>query len=195
MIDPCLSHSGPCSAENRTDCVLRDARRDADFVVGSALKVIHANDLGITGAEFLEESFDFFAVLKALNVASQMGGGLAFGRLRQLLGWRAFHDLVNDDTTRDHGQVGCQTALSAEVSKDGEIITDECEKDLRAQIVSIILAQRHVASVCRVVHNVNDKPEEAINEILPRAWLALQASLQQVSIDFRECHRWYPRVL
>lgn len=156
--------------------------------------MIHANDLSIAGAEFLEESFHFLAVLETLFITGQMGRGLAFGRLGQLPGWGPFHDLMNDDSSCDHREVRGQTALPAEVSKHSEIVTNEREKDLGAEIVSIIRSQGDVASVCRVANDVNDEAQEAIDEIVPRPGLALQASFQQVSIDFRECHRWYPRV-
>jgi hypothetical protein len=41
---------------------------------------------------------------------------------------------------------------------------------------------------------MDDQAKKAINKILPRAWLALQAAFQQIPVDFRECHRWNPRV-
>ena len=100
----------------------------------------------------------------------------AIGRLR--ISWTTTRRAINREVSR-------QTALAAEMSKDGEIVANESEEDFRAQIVSVIPSQVDVPNADRVVDNVCDQPEKTVNEILPRPWLALQASFQQISIDFR----------
>jgi hypothetical protein len=46
----------------------------------------------------------------------------------------------------------------------------------------------HAARLGRVADHMLHQTHEAVDEVLPRPWLAVEAAIQQVSINIRECH-------
>lgn len=194
LIDTGVTHLRTCTTENGADRVLGDTRRFTDLVVRSAFEMIHSDDFGVTGGKFLQQPFDFLAILNSLFRSANQRRRLSHRRIGKLLSLRTLHDLVDHDSTRDHCEVSGKAALTAKVSKNGEIVAYEREEHLGTQVVAVIASQMNIPCGRRVVDNMHNQPEEAIDKILPRAWLALQASFQQIPIDFRECHRSNPRV-
>ena len=77
------------------------------------------------------------------------------------------------------------------MTQDREVVLDGVQKDLGTQIVAVLRRQSNASRLGRVVDHVDDQPHEPVHEIFPSPRLALQAALEQIAIDFRECHRTY----
>lgn len=141
--------------------------------------MIETNDLGILARETGQETLDFVTVFEpalVTVVGSDVGGMDA--DVPHRFGHAAFGHFLDDDSPRNDCEVGGERALAAEASQDGVIVFEESNEDLRTEIVDEFGCQRHTAGMSRVVDDVDEEPEEAVDEISPGAWLICDAAFE-----------------
>ena len=98
----------------------------------------------------------------------------------------------HDDATGDDGQIRGQAAFAAKMSQRGEVVLNDGQKHFAGQVVGVRGGRQHGTRLRSVMNHVDDEPQEAIDEIFPRAWLAVQATLQKLAVDIRESHGRLP---
>ena len=86
--------------------------------------------------------------------------------------------LADHDPTGHDRQVGCQTALAAEIPQQGIVALNDGQEDLGTKVVAILGVQANAAGLGRMVDDVDHQPYEAIDEVLPCAGLLLEATFQ-----------------
>jgi len=72
---------------------------------------------------------------------------------------------------------------------------DRVQEDFGAEVVAVGGREADTSRPSRVVDHVDHQAHEAINEILPRPRLPLQAALQQTPVNLRESHANRPLVI
>src|SRR5262245_16248921 len=68
------------------------------------------------------------------------------------------------------------------------VVGDDLQQDFGRQIFDVFRLQAHAALMGGEMDDVIDQSKKAINEIVPRAPVMLQASLQQRAIDGGQRH-------
>ena len=61
-------------------------------------------------------------------------------------------------------------------------------RSLCAEVVAVVCRKPYTPRLGRVADHMLHKAHEAIDEVFPRPWLAVETAIQQVSINLRECH-------
>ena len=113
-------------------------------------------------------------------------------------GWSGFrnagplHQLVDANAPRDHRQVRRQTAVAAKLPQRRVVVGDHAKQDLGRDILDVFGLQWDAAQMRRVVNNMIDQTNEPIHEVVPGARLAVQATLEEGSINRRQCHGAIP---
>src|SRR5439155_18898908 len=85
--------------------------------------------------------------------------------------------LMDTDTTRNDGQVGGEAALRPKLAQNGIIAGHDLQKDFRCEVFGVFRSQGHAAQVARVMNDVIDQAQEAVNEIVPSARLMPKTAL------------------
>jgi hypothetical protein len=184
-------HFVPCSAECGSDAVFGHAHGGADFLVGFAFEVIHADDFGFGSVETGQQLFDLIAIVDALfRVAANHRHFVLGAVVFQAGGRLLLEHFMDDHPPSDDCQVGCQAALAAKMAQNGQVLFDDGQEDLSDQIFAVFRREAQRAALGRMVDDVNDESHEAVDEVFPRSWLASEAALQEIAVDFGQCHEW-----
>ena len=108
----------PSTAEDRPDAVLGHADGRADLLIALPFQMEHPHHEGLGPLQSAQQAFDLFLVADALLRVRM--------RIRNRLG-RLLHEpprrtsrehFTHNDPSSDNRQIGCQTALTAEVSQE-----------------------------------------------------------------------------
>gem|GEM_PF-4255840 len=100
----------------------------------------------------------------------------------------AANDFAHDNPPRNDGQVRRERTFTTESPQHCEIIIEDCNKNLGAQIVDIIRVEADAARLGRVVNDVDEQPRESIYEITPGTAVSFQAALQKATIKIGQRH-------
>lgn len=181
--------SGQCGA----DGVFGDSQFGADLSVRATSKVVLADDVSISGRQAVEHALHLLAILNALHVPIGCGLSLVERRLVRIhmaesLGHFSSRDFSNDDPSSDDREVSHQRAIAFEAPQCSVIVGEQRYEDFSTQVVDVVTVNRNAPSVSRMVDDMNKKPDEAINKVLPRIWLFSHAALQEIAIEFGEGH-------
>jgi len=100
--------------------------------------------------------------------------------LGQLLAAGPLGEFVDTNAPRDDGQIRGQTALAPERPEDRIIVGHHSEQDLGDDILNVFRGERDAPQVRGVVNDVVEKAQIAIDEIVPRAHLVVEAEANSV---------------
>ena len=173
------------------DGVFGHADFGTDLSIGFAFQVELADDLGVgLGKVFQEEGhfFDGFGGGVWNRFASGLEGGSVSFDMAPSFGLAAADDFLHHDPAGDDGQVGRQRTLLAKTPQDREIVFDQPEKNLRAEIVDVVICDPDTAGVCGVTNHMYKQTHKSVNEVLPSPWRTHQTLLEKSSIDVRQRH-------
>jgi hypothetical protein len=70
----------------------------------------------------------------------------------------------------------------------GEVIGQQGDKDVGAEVVAVFLREADAAGVRGMVHDMDEQTHEAVDEVFPSAGFFGEAAFQQIAIDFGEGH-------
>jgi len=98
--------------------------------------------------------------------------------LGQLLAAGPLGEFVDTNAPRDDGQIRGQTALAPERPEDRIIVGHHSEQDLGDDILNVFRGERDAPQVRGVVNDVVEKAQIAIDEIVPRAHLVVEAAME-----------------
>ena len=141
----------------------------------------HANDLSVAVIQSPEKGFDEIAVVDASLLARY--GDL---RVTQPLLAAATGDLADGDPPGDDGEIGRKRRPLLESTKHREVVLEDRLEDLGDDIVSVGSLKRDTATVRRELHDVNERADEAIDEVVPRSDIAAEAPCDQRAIEIGE---------
>jgi hypothetical protein len=71
-------------------------------------------------------------------------------------------------------------------------VGDDRQEEFGRQIFLIVRGEPDRAGLGRVMNDVQDQPEEAVDEGFPGVRFATQATLEQIAIDVRQRHEYAP---
>jgi hypothetical protein len=191
MRKKCSTYSGPAhfvsgAGKNRADAVLGHADPMADFVIGLPFEMEEPNDLRFRSLQAAQEPSDFFLVAQTLlDRRLRINGFLRRETFVQNRGRLAPKQLSYHNAPCDHGQIGRQAALAAEIPQQGKIVLQNRQKYLGAEIVPIRHGNANASRLGRVVHEMDNQSHETIHEVFPCARPPLEATLKQCFVDFR----------
>ena len=150
------------------------------------------HDLCISFREAIEHHLHLLTVFNpALVVRS--GSGLIERRLvschvTERFGFSTPDDLPHDNPPGDHCQVRGQRTLTAKSTQGGKIVAEKFQKHIRTQVVDIVRREPDAARMSGMIDHVDEQTHEAIDKVLPRPGLLVQAAFKQTAINFGESH-------
>jgi hypothetical protein len=116
----------------------------------------------------------------------------AMVRLGQFLTRCSLGQFVHTNAPGDNGQISRQTALPFELAENSVIVGHHPKQDLGDNILNVFRTERYTAQVRCVVNDVIEKAEIAIDEIVPRAKLVVEAAMEQSAVNRSQSHRFTP---
>lgn len=178
-----------CTAQRRPDRVLRNTDFPTDLSITPTLEVIESNDLCVLIGKPRQQLLDFIPVLKATFVTIDRNG---LGRMRIHVSHRFGHSplghFLNDDSARDDGQIGRERALAAKSTQNRVIVFEKSDEDLRTKVIDKFRRQWNTSRLGRMVHDMDEQSEKAVDEISPCARLIGDAAFQKVAVDLGKSH-------
>lgn len=178
------AHFRTSAAEHGADAVFRHADDVANFLVGLAFKMIHADDRGFGTAELAQQSVEYFVVADPLFEIVILGSGL-MDHVAQRRGRPTVDELADDDSTGDDGKVSGQGALAAEMTEHGQVIVDDGEEYFCCQVFAIRGGEAQRPALGGVVDDMDDEPHVAVDKIFPGPRLVVQAAVEEIAVNIR----------
>ena len=184
--------SGP--AEGGADAVLGDAHVGADLVVAFSFEMIEPHDFGFCLGKAVHQLLDFVPVVEAFF----RGGNVAVavlvlsfrlplqdaGFARSQGGYFPLKELADNDPAGYDGQVSRKAASTSESPQNGKVVSQDGEENFSREVFAVLLGNLECAGVSGVVDDMDHETDEAVYEVLPRAGLTVQATLEQLFVDF-----------
>ena len=104
------------------------------------------------------------------------------------LGHFSASHLADNDSSRDHCQVGRQRTFATESTESSVIISEKSDENLGTKVVDVVRRKPDTTGVSGVINDVDEEPDESIDKVLPRPRLFGQATYKKTAIDFSQSH-------
>jgi hypothetical protein len=184
-IDAETAHFGTGAAKGWADAVFRDTGLAADFVIRLAFEMIEADDIRLFAVQFRQQAVNLVDVGQSIF----SGCGVVFYMFKVAIAVvgndASAKQFFDHDTAGNDREIGRQAALSAEAAEDGIVIGQDGGEDFGGKIFQIVGGNGDGAAVARVLDNVENQAEKAIDEIFPSPRLASETPLQELAIYVR----------
>lgn len=173
-----------------SDRVLWDVEFATDLGIGLVFEIESANEIGVGSVERVQQAVNFvFVVDVGLGGTGLFPFLFDFGAVHLLLVDGPAAELVHDDSASDDGEVARHARLASESAKHFEVAIDNGRHDVSGEVLGIVGVQHHATHMGGVLNDVEDDPQVSVDKLAPSLGLALEASADQLSIDFRQGHR------
>lgn len=148
-----------------------------------------ADDRSLCVTESLKHALHKFAILNArggitfANVRSFQGGTGSF-HMSEFLGHPATDHFMDDNPPTDDGEVCIERRVTTKPAQNLRIVGEQCQKNVRGQIVNVVRRKRNTASVSGVLNHLDEQSGEAVDKRFPTARIAVQTAGDQYSVFF-----------